>query len=522
MLLERHGPGIRDAALRGLVWLGLAGLLVAFLSVSRAIDFDVFHQMALFREALARGGIPRDDPFAYAGTLHTVIHHEWGMGAILYGVYEASGWGTAGVSALQYAVVAAVAVLAWRCARRRGASDATAALLAPIAIFLVTIAFASPVRAQAFTILFAAILLDLLEVDRAGKRWWIPVWLAAHVVWLNVHGGFVVGFAILGGAILERVIIAREEGSSRFAALRRAAHLGAVLVAMAVLAVVANPYGWEYVPYLWRAIRMPRPAIIEWAPLWDGRVARALLVGYVVSLLLVVFAVWRAGVRAAVAIGGGAFLVLAALAPLSSTRHLSLYALAWFTWTAPMLDRTGAGHIIGAAWKRWPAVVALAAATLLARGATSVIAQRAWAVIVPENPDAGERRWYPVGAVEYLALAGFTGRLLTRFQDGAYVSWRLYPAVKVSFDSRYEAAYVPGTLERHQRLFEASPGWEAILEQDAADAILVPRTSPLDAALEARQAVWVRVHRDEADSVYLRARVDASAQRDPQSAVSSR
>jgi hypothetical protein len=508
---EARSFGAHDTAVRALVWLGLAGLMVGCLSTSRAIDTDVFHQMALFREALARGALPRGDVFAYAGTLETVIHHEWGTGAILYGVYEASGWGTAGVSALRYAIVIAVAMLAWRCARQRGASDAVAAMLAPLAIFLVVIAFLSPVRAQAFTVLFAATLLVLLELDRRGARWWIPVWLALHVVWVNVHGGAVVAFAIVGGAGLERVLRGLGEGRPALAALRSAAHLGAVIAAMALLALVLNPYGWEYAPYLWRAIRMHRPSIIEWAPLWDGRIDRAILVGYLLSLSIAAYAVWRAGVRAAVSVGGWTFLVLAAAAALLSTRHLSLYALAWFTCTSPLLAHTPMGELMVDAWNGRRAAIALVAAALLVVGAWAGVARRAWAVTIPDNPGAGELRWYPVAAVDYLALAGFTGRLLTQFQDGAYVSWRLHPAVKVSFDSRYEAAYVPGTLERHARLFDAGPGWESILEQDAADAILVPRTSPLAAALDRAGTGWVPVHRDGADSVYLRVRLGAMA-----------
>jgi hypothetical protein len=512
----------RDGVLRGLVWLGLAGLLVTILSAQRAMDLDVFHEMALFREVLARGAFPRGDVFAYAGTLDRVVDHEWGNGAILYGVYEATGWGTAGVSALQWALVAAVAALAWRCARRRGATEATAAFLAPFAIFLVAIAFLSPVRAQAFTVLFSTTLLVLLDRDRDGARWWIPVWLAIHVVWLNVHGGFVVGFAILGGAALERIVQARLEGRSTLAALRGVAHLGAVLAAMALLAGLLNPYGWEYVSYLVRAIRMPRPAIAEWAPLWDRRIHPVNLVFHGVALLVAAYALWRAGIRAALSVSGWAFLALAAVASLLTNRNLSLLGLAWFTWTAPLLSRTTMAEVVEREWTRRPAAVALVAVVLVAIGARYAVARRAWVVTVPARPDVREVLWYPVDAVDYLALAGFAGRLLTRFEDGAYVSWRLYPAVKVSFDSRYEVAYVPGTLERHERLFQAAPGWKAILDEDAANAVLVPRTSPLDAALDARCEDWVAIHRDAADSVYLRVRDGAGVPPGPRPATAAR
>jgi hypothetical protein len=36
---------------------------------------------------------------------------------------------------------------------------------------------------------------------------------------------------------------------------------------MLILTVV-NPYGWDYVPYLWHALLLDRPLVEEWAPLW--------------------------------------------------------------------------------------------------------------------------------------------------------------------------------------------------------------------------------------------------------------
>ena len=50
----------------------------------RTIDMDLFHEMALIREALALGRIPMEDVFAQTSTVSPVVHHEWGTGAVLY------------------------------------------------------------------------------------------------------------------------------------------------------------------------------------------------------------------------------------------------------------------------------------------------------------------------------------------------------------------------------------------------------------------------------------------------------
>jgi hypothetical protein len=44
----------------------------------------------------------------------------------------------------------------------------------------------------------------------------------------------------------------------------------------------------------------------------------------------------------------------------------------------------------------------------------------------------------PVREVDILALAGAKGNVATPFAWGSYVSWRLYPNIKISMDGRYE------------------------------------------------------------------------------------
>jgi hypothetical protein len=62
--------------------LGAAALAMLYVAgVSRFVDPDVWHLMALFRETLAAGWVPLEDRFAYTPTVYPVVQHEWGTGA---------------------------------------------------------------------------------------------------------------------------------------------------------------------------------------------------------------------------------------------------------------------------------------------------------------------------------------------------------------------------------------------------------------------------------------------------------
>jgi hypothetical protein len=487
------------------VWFGVLALLFKVTAVFTVADLDMFHEMALFREALTSGWIPRVDVHAFTPTVYPVVHHEWGTGAILYLLAVSAGLGGAGVMALRYVLLAGIVFGAYVCARKRGASGTVLALLAPLAIFLFGHGL-SPLRAHMFTFLFLVCLLLLLEVDRKGGRWWLAVWLPLFVVWLNVHAGFLVGAGLLALYALERSGRTLIQ-SGVFSALRETRHLAAAGAAMVVLVVLANPYGWDYIPYLWHAVRMDRPHIAEWAPLWDSRVQIEVVTGFTISLVLAIYAAWRAGVRQ---IPGLLLLLATAFFALRSVRILPIYAIVWFCYVTPALANSELGSLIERISRRYSAQLAIAVCALGLVLAFQTILARPWNLRVPNDLSIGsELLHYPVGATDYLAEHRFVGNLMTPFGQGAFVSWKLYPEVKVSFDSRYEVAYPPGAFEEHRLLYAGEAGWRAVLDKYPADAVLVPRQSSLDSLLShdsgAGDAIsWRLVYRDDGFSVFVR------------------
>ena len=466
-------------------------------------DLDMFHQMALFREALAIGRVPAGDVFAYTPTVDPVVHHEWGTGALLYAVAVGAGLGAGGVMLLKYALIAALLAACARCAALRGAPAPVAALLAPVAVFLTTVGFAT-LRAQLLSLVLLACLLLLLEADRRGRRWWIAAWLPLYVVWLNLHGGFVAGAGVLALYGLERFGRAWLESGSAHAALRETRHLFAVGAAMVPLTLV-NPYGAEYVPYLLHAVALERPGITEWLPLWHPVHHPALFAVYAASLAPVLYALVARGPRR---LPGVLLLLVTAWLGLGHARHASLYAVVWFCHVPAWLAGTRPAAAVERAWRRMPAAIAAGWLVLGAAALVQAVQLRFWIMRVP-NRAPGFEQGFPVGAVDYLASQRFAGNLMTPFMAGSYVSWKLHPRVKVSLDSRFEAAYPAGALAESDTFYEAAPGWEDVLARHPTDAALVPARTPIDSAMRAVSAMgargaWRRVYEDDAYALYVR------------------
>ena len=491
----QSGTSYRHATLAA--WFAVVGWALLLAASIMTADLDMYHEMALFREALSLGRIPDYDVFAYTPTVKPSVHHEWGTGAILYLVAVASGLGAAGIVMLKYVLIGALLAGCYRCARLRGARDPTAAILAPMALFMAYIAFTA-IRAQLFTLVFLVCLLLLLEADRRGNRWWVVAWLTLYVVWLNLHAGFVVGAGLLALYTLERLIRGLTHGQGLKATFRQTGHLFATGLAMVPL-VLVNPYGWQYVPYLWEAITLPRPEIREWRPLWDDVHHRSFLVVYLSSLVMLGYAAFRRGPHR---LPGLVMVLVPAWLALNHGRHLSIYAVVWFCYVPAYLSQTGLGASIRRTWRRSPVAITSAGVVLGTMMLALATNQQFWQLRVPNTAPDGTPR-FPVGAVDYLSAHRFTGNLMTPFAAGSYVSWNLHPAVKVSMDSRYEVAYPRGALEENFAFYRAEEGWQQALARYPTEAVLVPRTSPLDTLLLSHPG-WQRVYRDQGYAVFAK------------------
>lgn len=347
----------------------LAMLLLSRIALNTFVDPDMFHEMALIREAGRVGRLPLQDSFAYTPTVYPVIHHEWGSGALFY--FVATRTGVAGILTLKYLLAAGVAAGCVICARRRGAGFPVLCILMPTAIFMSWIGFTT-IRAQMFTLLLLVCLLYFLDRDREGRRWWIGPWLALYLLWVNLHAGFAVG-----------LILFLLHGAEQLVRRKPVRHL--VLVGLAMIGLVAvNPYGIRYYPFLWQALWMDRPLIREWAPLWEAtsRTMVFYLILYVISLMVVGYAVYRAGFRRML---GLTLVLILAYAALRHRRHLSLYAVTWLCYVPRFIEGTRLGEMLTRAWTARPRATLFVWSLVGLMGAVALVRHRPWELSLPVN-----------------------------------------------------------------------------------------------------------------------------------------
>jgi hypothetical protein len=464
-----------DSWLRLASFTGLAAFFLALISYN-FVDIDIWHQMALIRESLSAGHLLRSDPYAYSPTLTPWIDHEWGAGAIAF--FTTLWFGGRAILVVKFLMAFATGFLCVRCSQKIGTDFRLLGACAPLAIFLAHLGFFTAVRAQVYSFFFTALLLLFWQLDRGGSRRWMVAWLALFPLWVNLHGGFVVGIGLMALSCVEKLL--RGEN---------ARDLLLVLAGM-LLETLLTPYGPSYFGYLRRALLMARPYAPEWRPVWD--LGSLWVICFGVAVAVVAYALAAAGTRKLPGI-----LPLAATA-VEATLHrklLPLFAVAWICYAPFCLQQTAAGRWIIEFTQRRSRFAIAVWVSLACVCLAAAVRQKPWDLSVPQP-------MYPVGPVQYLKEQNFKGNVMVPFRLGAYVLWKLFPAVKVSLDGRYEETYPNEVMGSIFRFYEARPGWQSALDAYPTDVVLVPRDSPV--ASEVASSGWQEVYWDREFALYAR------------------
>jgi hypothetical protein len=393
------------AALRPVALIGLAaGVFVTY------ADPDVWGHIRFGLDILStRHVVTPIDPYSFTAD-HRFLYHEWLGGVIMAGAYRLGG--AAGLLVLKALLALAILALVWQAVRRarfewRWGGTALAAWG--------TLPLVWTLRPQLWTGVGVVIVCRVLTTESRRWLWALP---AVFALWANLHGGWIVGGALValwtGVAWIER----RDE---RWPLL--------LVGAASLAATLLNPYGAGLWTFLLETVRFGRDHVSEWQPIW--RTGPAFIVLWALAIGTVALSVRRCG-----------------RPPLAT-----IVALACLACAAARVNRLGPLFVLAAVAllsRQWPREEAAAQHRVAARGvldlcAVSVaIAACVWLTAIPRCMTF--RYAGAPDAVAAEALRHTQGRLVTSFDWGEYAIWHFGPALKVSIDGRRETLYTDRTL----------------------------------------------------------------------------
>jgi len=485
----------------------LCALVFTSLSVKLLGDAGIGWHIRTGQQILHMHSIPRVDSFSSVVQGKPWFAWEWLYDVIVGFLDFACGlngpvWFTA-------IVIAGVFAGMFRLVLNRGADLFAALIFVLLAMSASTIHFL--VRPHVLSWLFTLVwfwILDSTEQDslwgrhlRDRKLWILPV---VMLVWVNMHGGFLLGFALLSiywlGALWTwwRTNESRlEESLQKIAAGKRIRDLTLIGIASACTSLL-NPYGWKLHAHIYRYLsnRFLMDHIDEFqSPNFHGVAQRCFL--FLLLSVVGVLVVRGRDLR----MSQGLTILLAVYAGLYASRNIPVASILFTMIAAPLFPgirsfRGFTGRMAkvesGLRGHLWP-LLAVVLTGILAANDGQVGPKRLM------NAHFAPNRM-PVGAVLFMQDRHTKCPILSPDYWGGYLIYRLYPHNSVVVDDRHDL-YGERFLRSYLTMMHVEPGWEDFLRSHG-DCVLLPRKSAL-AAIVGKTPEWQSVYSDDVAVVFV-------------------
>jgi Tfp pilus assembly protein PilF len=426
-----HGKALKILAVIVVV---LALVFPFFLALEKISESDTFWHLKTGEWILSHGAVPHADPFSATASGKEWLDWEWLFQVGIYVLYSLGGF-NALVMGKAFIVFLAGSVVFIAC-RRNGAGVSLAALIM-MAAFVASRARLE-VRPDVLMLLFAALTISLLEAARRGKPYvllWLPV---LELVWVNVHGSFLLGIGLMAMyALVHGIELAlRKEWRS----------LGLIVgvLALSCVACLLNPFGARLVQHAIEQTRSSSPSgtIGEWQP------TRELLLtepNWALQVFWWMFWLNPAVLVAALLIKRRAFpwahaLVVTAMSVLAldANRFTALYAVV----TAPILAHGLAvlrERFAGKKHSSWGEATARIVAAITAAFLIFVVVTNRWAIAESRPAKFGvgvDQSIVPERALSVMMKLPAGLSVFNTFLSGGPLIWTGYPQWRPFCDGR--------------------------------------------------------------------------------------
>lgn len=465
-----------------LIFIAILWVKSIYPASSGIADTDFFWHLTYGRWIVEHSAIPAGDIFSWTFTGQPYQLTQWLGEAAMGFAYNLGGLG--GTKILSVILMGLTIGFAWLGARRYVHNSVAFGL----AVLCNLVQIVTPMRPQLFSFTLLAIgaylIVSYLETRR-GR--YLAAYPAMMALWVNLHGGFIVGMLLIGmlatGLTVEAILSKRLKASARELALPWA------IVVASMLATLLNPYGLNAILTVVMIGGLRSSSVIsEWMPV---NLTTELGWFYLFNLVpfIALMIISDAKPRLTHGLIAGFFLVFGIMA----NRQVAMCAAVMAPLTAALLARTPHYGRMLPTFDDPSRPLAYTLIVAMLAGSYPAIAAKGngtW--------DATLNFQYPIKASDFLIQQGIADRVISDTLEASYL---IHRGIPVFVDGRMD-------LYRDQFYFEwylasrATPGWEKVIEKHHPKSMLLR----LDMAI--RQAAlaggkWKQVYEDDRYSILV-------------------
>jgi hypothetical protein len=475
-----------------------AGFAFLFMLLLRAFyipaagfdDPDFFWHIAYGQWILAHHALPAGDIFSWTMPGKPYLMTQW-LGEVLMAIaYDSGGLsGTLLLSVLPAGIAIGFSFLS----ARQYTHPAVAMTIAGLCSVTLLLA---PMRPQMFSFALLAVAMWLcvscLDTRKTAYLLGFPPLIA---LWVNLHGGFVVGLVLLAlmtvGLACE-ALLSGKNTRSRLEAFKEgyaAARLPGLILLLSIAATGLNPYGFSALANVFLIGSLESAKVIsEWQTVdLTGKMGGfylLMLIPYLGTLII-------AGERPRLTLGliGAVFLVFGYLA----NRQVMMCAAVMAPVIAEIVGKTENYRKMLLRMRNPSAPLGFGLALAFLIGLCFMNLER-----FNESALAARSSRYPVAATEFIQSRNLTARVLS---DTVEASWLIHQGVPVFIDGRMDL-YGDDFFFAWRAALEGKPSWKSFLDRHTPSALLLENDAALR-QLALASGTWKLAHVDQKYSVLV-------------------
>jgi tetratricopeptide (TPR) repeat protein len=444
----------------------------ALFAAQKIADPDFWWHLKTGEWIWQQKAIPHVDPFSYTFRGAEWINYEWFFHALIYPIYNLGGFGGLIIFEVIF-VLLTLLVLFFACRNVDGGKRWLTITILFVALLVVRGRFA--VRPQIISFLLLALYLYLLILHRAEgitTRRLILFLIPAHILWVNIHGSFLLGIFLVGAYALGRFVPLASEHHRDLKPVFQDKKLQGLLLACLILLVTSlvNPYTYRifYIPFMTAGSETLK-GIAEWIPI-DIKFLGVIAIDYTMwfRILFIIgvisFLIWRDNLKRVEDV------VIFALLSYMAFKHVRFGAD--FALVAAPIIVNNLNHL---RWlvKRWTWVYLLPLLVVIVFSVNEVRT-----LVRMDLLGFGVWRNYPATTTNFLKEHDIKGKIFNTYGYGGYLIWYLWPDIPVFIDGRTPTVYdqdffwLCGLAYRKKEIWEEVAkryGIEMVLVQDERD-----------------------------------------------------
>jgi hypothetical protein len=449
------------------LWTGLPFfilLLKGFLFPLPLLDF--WWHLRMGKVILDTGSIPRVDQFSFTAAGKIFIVQNWLAEILFYLIYKAGGFPLLVFSNALFLICMLIPIfhLCRKVSNSFGASVFSTCLVA--------VCIPCNMRPQVFSYVMFAIYYWVVLSYCSGKRDWILSLPLLMVLWVNLHGAFVLGLGLVAVILCGESICGLLNDSHQDTLKGQQLAKLAVVFALCLLATLANPEGFGVYRYIFTVTNDPssRHFVMEWQPPVISSLQGIVqfYIPFFATILVLLLSERRPRLTEMMLyLGFSAF-------GLTATRNAVWFVVV----SAPILARY-LPHV------HWSSVLGPQRLGLQSRATLPVqqnprregehallnfaIAGLALVIAGAQSPWLQKRLHpgslfdskTPVGAMDYIERHSLIGNIFHPQAYGDYLIWRLWPKQRSFFDGRVHLFGEP-LVRAYQQIYNDTHGEELL------------------------------------------------------------